>query len=109
MGQGLWKTDDGDQIVDKIQIEISSYNIVSLSVSHVEKGENGFNKVFVGTKPISVIASIDGGETLHKMIDLNKLKSFTSLSFLSRPWNHNVSLTEPDKSNPECIFVATDG
>jgi hypothetical protein len=38
----------------------------------VEKGENGFDKVFVGTEP-TVIQSIDGGETWYKMIGLYKL------------------------------------
>jgi hypothetical protein len=62
MDNGFWKTYNRGQTWDKIQIEISGFNIVSLLVSPVEKGENGFDKVFVGTEP-TVIQSIDGGET----------------------------------------------
>ncbi|MEJ7642618.1 MAG: hypothetical protein WKF36_10550 [Candidatus Nitrosocosmicus sp.] len=60
-GNGLWKTDSRGQTWDKSQIEISGFNIVSLLISPIEKGENGFDKVFVGTEPRSVIPSIDGG------------------------------------------------
>ncbi len=51
---GLWKTDDNGQTWNQIKTLIlySDANIMSLSVSPIEKEEEeGFNKVFVGTEP----------------------------------------------------------
>ncbi len=79
---------------------------MSLSVIPAEKGKMGL-KVFVGTEPRSVITSINGGETWHKMVGLNKLKSSASWPFPPRPWTHNVRWIEPDKNNPVCILFAT--
>ena len=40
---------------------------MSVSVSHLEKGKNGFNTVYVGTQPTACIDSDDGGKSWKRM------------------------------------------
>src|SRR5947209_6687334 len=61
-GNGLWKTDDGGESWDRIGKEeegsssliSSSTEVMSVAVSHLEKGKNGFNTVYVGTEPTAL-------------------------------------------------------
>ena len=103
---GLWKTDDNGQTWDKVPIEFPGFNIVSLSVSSIESGKKGFNRVFVGTEPSAIFTSIDGIVTCHKMDSFNNLTSSSSWAFPPRPWTHHVRWIEPDKSNSGYLFVA---
>ena len=108
-GDGLWKTDDGGQIWDSIVKDgsgISSKDVMSVSVSHLEGGNNGFNTVYVGTEPSAIYRSDDGGISWEKMSCLNSLKSSISWSFPPRPWTSHVRWIEPDKSNPGYVFAA---
>ncbi len=51
-GGGLWKTDDGGKSWDNIGNQIiSSKDVMSVSVSHLERGYKAFNTVYVGTEP----------------------------------------------------------
>src|ERR687888_676350 len=51
-GKGLWKTDDSGETWDNIGKEaIPSRDVMSVSVSHLERGNYGFNTVYVGTEP----------------------------------------------------------
>ena len=51
-GNGLWKTDNGGETWDNIGMEaISSKDVMSVSVSHLERGSNGFNTVYAGIEP----------------------------------------------------------
>ena len=103
---GLWKTDDGGQTWDKITLAISNANVTSVSVSPIEKGEGGFNRLFVGTEPSAIYASSDGGQTWNKFEGINKLNSSSTWSFPPRPWTNHVRLIEPDANKEEYIFVA---
>ena len=54
-GNGLWKTDDGGESWDNIGMDnISSKDVMSVSVSHRERRTNGFNTVYVGTEPTAL-------------------------------------------------------
>src|SRR5678816_2386834 len=60
---GLWKTDDNGQTWGQTSLDVSGSNIMSISVSPVEKGKEGFNRLFVGTEPSVIFSSGDGGQT----------------------------------------------
>ena len=106
-GDGLWKTDDSGKTWNSIgKDEISSSNIMSVSVNPLEKEHNRFSKVYVGTEPSAFYVSSDGGESWERMSELNKLESSKSWSFPPRPWTHHVRWIEPDVNNPDYIFVA---
>ncbi len=79
---GLWKTDNNGQTWEKTSLEVSGSSIMSLSVSPIEKGEHGFNKLFVGMEPSIIYSSIDGGQTWEKIDEFNKLPSHLHGHFL---------------------------
>ena len=83
-----------------------SKDVMSVSVSHLEKGKNGFNTVYVGTEPTALYRSDDGGESWKRMSALNNLKSSSLWRFPPRPWTSHVRWIEPDKSNPGYVFAA---
>lgn len=103
---GLWKTDDGGQTWDKVRMNICNSNIMSVSVSSLERGTSEFSKVFVGTEPSALYISNDGCESWQLMKDLNNLDSSSSWSFPPRPWTHHVRWIEPDVNNFGYLFVA---
>jgi photosystem II stability/assembly factor-like uncharacterized protein len=108
-GGGLWKTDDGGQIWDSIGKEImSSSDVMSVSVSSLERGKNsnGFNTVYAGTEPTAFYRSDDGGESWDKMSSLNNLSSSSSWSFPPRPWTSHVRWIESDKTKPDYVYAA---
>jgi photosystem II stability/assembly factor-like uncharacterized protein len=106
-GGGLWKTDDSGETWYNIGREaIVSKDIMSVSVSHLERGNSGFNIVYVGTEPAAFYRSDDGGESWEKMSSLNNLKSSTSWSFPPRPWTSHVRWIEPDKTKPGYVYAA---
>jgi photosystem II stability/assembly factor-like uncharacterized protein len=107
-GEGLWKTNDGGQNWDRIgKGFISRLNVTSVSVSPLEKGNNGFNVVYVGTEPSEFYRSDDGGgQSWERMINLNNLSSSQSWSFPPRPWTHHVRWIEPDINSAGYVFVA---
>jgi len=105
--KGLWKTDNGGQTWSSIgKNEISTSSIMSVSVSPLEAGNNGFNKVYVGTEPSALYISSDGGESWERMSGLNNLESSATWSFPPRPWTHHVRWIEPDVNNLNHVFVA---
>jgi hypothetical protein len=107
LGNGLWKTDDCGQTWDSVgKFAISSPDVMSVSVSTLEHGNDEFNKVYVGTEPTALYISNDGGQSWERMSTLNNLGSSTSWSFPPRPWTHHVRWIEPDKKNPGYVFVA---
>src|ERR687886_2529410 len=79
---------------------------MSVSVSHLERRNNGFNIVYVGTEPTTLYRSDDGGETWEKMSSINNLKSSTSWSFPPRPWTCHVRWIESDKTKPGYVYAA---
>ena len=79
---------------------------MSVSVSPLKEGNNGFNKVYVGTEPSGFYVSSDKGESWERMNGLNNLKSSSSWSFPPRPWTHHIRWIEPDVNNLDYIFVA---
>ncbi len=103
---GLWKTDDGGQTWDMGGMGISDSQVMSLSVSPMERGNNGFNKIFVGTEPSVLYISDDGCESWQRMDALNKLKSSILWSFPPRPWTHHIRWIEPDINKVGYLFVA---
>jgi photosystem II stability/assembly factor-like uncharacterized protein len=107
-GDGLWKTDDGGQSWNSVgKTGISSKDVMSVSVSSLERESNGgFNTVYVGTEPTVVYRSNDGGETWQKMSSINNLKSSSSWSFPPRPWTHHVRWIESDVNKPGYVYVA---
>jgi hypothetical protein len=106
-GEGLWKTDDSGQTWDSIgKDEISTSNIMSVSVSPSKEGNDEFSKVYVGTEPSALYVSSNGGKSWERMSDLNKLESSKSWSFPPRPWTHHVRWIEPDVNNFDYVFVA---
>jgi photosystem II stability/assembly factor-like uncharacterized protein len=106
-GEGLWKTEDGGQNWDKIgKASLSTSNVTSVSVSPLERGNNGFNVVYVGTEPSEFYRSDDGGQSWERMTSLNNLSSSQSWSFPPRPWTHHVRWIEPDVNSPGYVFVA---
>jgi hypothetical protein len=106
-GSGLWKTDDGGGTWYNIGKEaIASKDIMSVSVSHIERGNYGFNTVYVGTEPTAFYRSDNGGESWEKMTSLNNLKSSTSWSFPPRPWTSHVRWIESDKTKPGYVYIA---
>jgi photosystem II stability/assembly factor-like uncharacterized protein len=107
-GDGLWKTDDGEQSWNSVgKTGISSKDVMSVSVSSLERESNGgFNTVYVGTEPTVVYRSNDGGETWQKMSSINNLKSSSSWSFPPRPWTHHVRWIESDVNKPGYVYVA---
>ena len=107
-GDGLWKTDDGGQSWNSVgKTGISSKDVMSVSVSSLERESNGgFNTVYVGTEPTVVYRSNDGGETWQKMSSINNLKSSSSWSFPPRPWTSHVRWIEPDKTKPGYVYAA---
>src|SRR5215216_882555 len=75
-GEGLWKTSDGGKNWDKIGMGfVSTSNVTSVSVSPLEKGNDGFNVLYAGTEPSEFYRSDDGGESLKRMSSLNSLCS----------------------------------
>ncbi|PWU80179.1 MAG: hypothetical protein DLM72_13520 [Candidatus Nitrosopolaris wilkensis] len=106
-GNGLWKTDDGGQTWDSIgkNNSISHTDVMSVSVSHLERGNQGFNTVYVGTEPSAIYRSDDGGESWERMSALNNLKSSASWSFPPKPWTHHVRWIESDANNPGYVFA----
>jgi hypothetical protein len=83
-----------------VMISISNRTeVMSVSVSYLEKGKNGFNTVYVGTEHTTLYRSDDGGESWQRMSSLNNLKSSSVWSFPPRPWTSHVRWIEPDKSN----------
>jgi len=109
-GNGLWKTDDGGESWDNIGMDnISSKDVMSVSISHLERGRNnneGFNKVYVGTEPTAFYRSDNEGKSWEKMSSLNNLKTSTSWSFPPRPWTSHVRWIELDVNNPSYVFAA---
>ena len=106
-GEGLWKIDDNGKTWNSIGNDrIFNSNITSVSVSPLEKGHNGFSKVYVGTEPSALYASNDGGESWKRMKELNNLESSKSWNFPPRPWTHHIRWFEPDVNNSDYIFVA---
>ena len=106
-GNGLWKTDDGGHTWNSIGKDvISSPSVMSVSVSPLDRGNDGFNKVYVGTEPSVLYTSNNGGDSWEKMETLNNLPSSTSWSFPPRPWTHHIRWIEPDANNPDYVFVA---
>jgi photosystem II stability/assembly factor-like uncharacterized protein len=106
-GGGLWKTDDGGESWNNIGNQfISSKDIMSVSVSNLEKGDKEFNTVYVGNEPTTFYKSDDGGESWEKMSSLNNLKSSKSWSFPPRPWTSHVRYIEPDKTKAGYLYVA---
>ncbi|HKO65220.1 MAG TPA: hypothetical protein VJU13_08455 [Candidatus Nitrosocosmicus sp.] len=103
---GLWKTDDNGHTWDETSLKTSGYNIMSLATSPMEKGEKGFDKLFVGMEPSIIYSSIDGGATWKKIDEFNKLPSASTWSFPPRPWTHHVRWIETDVNNKEYIFAA---
>ncbi len=71
---------------------------MSLSTSFIERGENGYNYIFVGTEPSGLYASNDGGEYWQIKNNFINLKSSSSWSFPPRPWTHHVRWIESDKN-----------
>jgi hypothetical protein len=47
----LWKSDDGRRLVIVAKTAFSGSDVMPVSVSHVEDGDRGFNKVYVETEP----------------------------------------------------------
>ena len=106
-GDGLWKTDNSGQTWDNIGMnEISISNIMSVSVSPLKEGNDGFARIYVGTEPSALYASSNGGESWERMSDLNKLESVKTWSFPPRPWTHHVRWIEQDVNNLNYVFVA---
>jgi photosystem II stability/assembly factor-like uncharacterized protein len=103
---GLWKTDDNGQTWEKTSLKVSGSNITSISVSPVEKGKEGFNRLFVGMEPSVIFSSSDGGQTWEKINGFSKLPSSSSWSFPPRPWTHHVRWIEPDVNKKGYVFVA---
>jgi photosystem II stability/assembly factor-like uncharacterized protein len=103
---GLYKTDDNGQTWEKTSLKASNSSIMSLSVSPIEKGQDGFNKIFVGMEPSIIYSSIDGGHTWEKIDEFNKLPSHSTWSFPPRPTTHHVRWIEPDVNRKEYLFVA---
>lgn len=106
-GGGLWKTNDDGKDWDKIgTASLSTSNVTSVSVSPLEKGNDGFNVLYAGTEPSEFYRSDDGGHSLKRMSSLNTLSSSQSWSFPPRPWTHHVRWIEPDVNSPGYVFVA---
>ena len=106
-GGGLWKTDDSGESWDNIGNQtISSKDVMSVSVSDLERGDKEFNTVYVGTEPTAFYRSDDGGESWEIMSSINSLKSSTSWSFPPRPWTHHVRWIESDKTKPGYVYAA---
>lgn len=105
-GSGLWKTDDGGQTWNADGMNISDSQVMSISVSTLERGSKGFNKIFVGTEPSALYFSNDGCESWQRMDGLNNLKSSISWSFPPRPWTHHIRWIESDVHNVGYLFVA---
>jgi photosystem II stability/assembly factor-like uncharacterized protein len=103
---GLWKTDNSGQTWEKTLLRISNANITTVSVSPIEKGEEGFNKLFVGTEPSIIYSSSDGGQTWKIIDGFNKLDSSSTWSFPPRPWTNHVRWIEPDANEKDYLFVA---
>jgi hypothetical protein len=103
---GLWKTDNNGHTWDKTSLNTSGFSIMSLSVSHMEKGEKGFGKLFVGMEPSIIYSSIDGGNTWEKIDEFTGLPSSLNWSFPPKPWTHHVRWIEPDVNNEDYIFAA---
>jgi hypothetical protein len=103
---GLWKTDDNGQTWEKTLLTIPNANITTVSVSPIEKGEEGFNKLFVGTEPSIIYSSSDGGQTWEIIDGFNKLDSSSTWSFPPRPWTNHVRWIEPDANKEDYLFVA---
>jgi len=109
VGDGLWKTNDGGQIWDRIgKGRISSSDVMSVSVSDLEggKGNKGFSPLYVGTEPTAFYRSDDGGEGWQKMSSLNNLSSASSWSFPPRPWTSHIRWIESDKTEPGYVYAA---
>jgi photosystem II stability/assembly factor-like uncharacterized protein len=108
-GGGLWKTDDGGQTWDSIGKErISSSDVMSVSVSSLERGKNSnvFNTLYAGTEPSAFYRSDDGGESWDKMGSLNNLSSSSSWSFPPRPSTSHVRWIESDKTKAGYVYAA---
>lgn len=103
---GLWKTDNSGETWEKTLLTISNANITTVSVSPIEKGEEGFNKLFVGTEPSIIYSSSDGGQTWEIIEGFNKLDSSSTWSFPPRPWTNHVRWIEPDAHEKDYLFVA---
>jgi photosystem II stability/assembly factor-like uncharacterized protein len=106
-GNGLWKSEDGGQSWQRIgKDEIRSPNVTSVSVSPLERGNNGFSIVYAGTEPSEFYRSDDDCNSWEKMVDLNNLDSSKCWSFPPRPWTHHVRWIEPDVNSSGYVFVA---
>jgi photosystem II stability/assembly factor-like uncharacterized protein len=103
---GLWKTDNNGLTWEKTLLDTDGSSIVSLSVGHIEKGEKGFGKLFVGMEPSIIYLSIDGGNKWEKIDEFNELTSSSIWSFPPRPWTHHVRWIESDVNNENYIFAA---
>lgn len=91
-GEGLWKTENGGQTWNSIgKNEISNSNLISVAVGN-NKGHNKLSKVYVGTEPSALYASIDGGQSWEIMSELNKLESSKSWSFPPKTLDPSCSL-----------------
>lgn len=104
--KGLWKSDDKGLTWEKTSLNVSGFDIMSLAVSHTEKGKEGFSKIFVGTEPSIIFSSIDGGHNWEKIDQFNKLPSSSSWSFPPRPWTNHVRAIGPDINKKEYLFAA---
>ena len=63
MVEETWKRIGKEEEEDSSNDSISSRTqVMSVSVSHIEKGKNGFNTVYVGTEPTAFI---------HLMMEVN--------------------------------------
>jgi photosystem II stability/assembly factor-like uncharacterized protein len=103
---GLWKTDDKGQSWEKTSLDASGLNIMSLSVSPIKRGNEEFNRLFVGMEPSLIFTSIDGGQSWEKIDEFNKLPSSSTWSFPPRPWTHHVRWIEQDVNNEDNVFAA---
>jgi photosystem II stability/assembly factor-like uncharacterized protein len=102
---GVWFSQDGGETWVRTPSNPSE-NVMSLSVSRLEKGEDGSNVVYAGTEPSAIFRSEDEGRSWERMDALNSLKSSETWSFPPRPYTHHVRWIEPDRNTPGYVFAA---
>ena len=90
----------------KTSLHVPGSNVTSVSVSPLEKGEDGFNRLLVGMEPSVIFSSSYGGQAWEKIDEFNKLPSSSAWSFPPRPWTHHVRWIEHDVNKKGYVFVA---
>ncbi|SDR15122.1 WD40/YVTN/BNR-like repeat-containing protein [Natronobacterium texcoconense] len=99
-GDGLFRSTDGGDSFQRLEIDFVSDAVMSLAVSPHDP-----DVVYAGTEPSRVYRSTDGGDSWTHLGGLTDLPSADEWYFPPRPDTHHVRWLEVDPFDPDRLYV----